>query len=56
MVEEKAVPTLVKDIKLENVFSFYESKAMLDRCLKIGDMEDITCEVLKIPIMCTLTI
>ncbi len=56
LVEEKAVATLVKDIKMENVFTFYESKAMLDRCLKIGDSEDITCEVLKIPIMCTLTI
>lgn len=47
---------MVKEIKESSVFTFHESKSMLDRCLRIGDVEDITCEVLKIPIICTLTI
>ena len=57
MVEDRLIPTIVKEIRTESVCSFYESRSLIDRCLKIGDAdEDITCEVVKIPIICTLTI
>ena len=56
MVGDKTVGELIREVKLERVMGFWDSKDGLDRSFRIGDGEDITCEVVKIPLVCTLTI
>lgn len=55
VVEERKVEAMVRDLQTSAVTSFEESKKVLDLAFRHGDVSDVSCDVVKIPITCTLS-
>ena len=57
MVEERKIDPLFKQIMNNCITTFEESKAVLDSAFNLnsGDGGEVSCEVVKIPMTCTLT-
>lgn len=58
MVEDVKPVPLVNEICTNSVTSFEDSKKILDAAFRMGNLtgsEDLSCEVVKIPLICTLS-